>query len=452
MSEAEERSRTPSPRNAQERGEAGSRETSESCNEKSASGATTLHGDDDEISAQYQQGRNWEGRGAILGLVIEAASRSAGQAMMLIPMLMVALSGDMKLLNCRQRQGMTGSQAVMCEYFTAYAVAFPVIATTGMMLVVGRNLLQKRLYYAMLQAGGVMTFGQNNPLADVLVWIVIWCYGHCLCYLIFVINTCFNEGTFEFRLGGGVRMEEEALKLIVGCVSMLILPSTLFTIFFYCAYDIEGTLLPLSQYVHDALDVADTQSPDQDQTALAALELMSDAITKSVLEDRQDEIFAIASNHEKKCGELLQKYLECENHYDEKEVQAVGLFTSFWPGGLLLKPDMTGAYAKRFKHLWFSLCSVVLLVFAILFCFIGAQLAKDAAALPQALPSLLVFLVHVFVLAAFCLPFFRTMMQAFEHSPLLSEHIGEHTRAADSEIGKFQKEQPLVQKLSKDAK
>jgi hypothetical protein len=371
----------------------------------------------------YTQHRAWEFRGTVLGLVIGAASSSVGQVMLLIPMLIHVIFGNDTIMKCdnEHHPALARVTIYLCEYTTAYVVSFPVLAATGLMLIIGRNLLQKRLYYGVLQGGGVMGFSQNQPLKDSIVVLLIWCYLHCVSYLVLVLWVCYREGNFK-TVDGAVHMEPKAFGLIMGVISLLLLPATFFIIFFYGAYDIEASLVPLSQFVHDAEDVT-ADSDDDAENSLMKLKMMHDGIAKAVLEENEDLIFATKGDHEDKNRKLVQYYRKNEKEHAKDELPTLTLWKSFWPGLLLLKPDITEDYAQRFKTLWFAVTAFFFLVFIGMLVFLGIFIGFDCYTLfghakYQSIPHLVVFALHFIVVTAFMLPFLETVSWRWKKSPL----------------------------------
>jgi len=370
----------------------------------------------------YTQHRAWEFRGTVLGLVIGAASSSVGQVMLLIPMLIHVIFGTNTIMECdnEHHPALTRVTIYLCSYTTAYVVSFPVLPATGLMLIIGRNLLQKRLYYGVLQGGGVMGFSQNQPLKDSIVVGLIWCYLHCVSYLVLVVWVCYREDNFK-TVDGAVHMEPKAFGMIMGVISLLLLPATFFIIFFYGAYDIEASLVPLSQFVHDAEDVAD--SDDEAEHSMAKLKMMHDGVAMAILEENEDLIFAAKGDHEDKNRKFVQYYRKNEKEHEKDELPTLTLWKSFWPGLLLLKPDITEDYAERFKTLWFAVTAFFLLVFIGMLVFLGIFIGFDCYTLfghakYQAIPHLVVFVVHFVVVTAFTLPFLETISWRWKKSPL----------------------------------
>jgi hypothetical protein len=388
---------------------------------------------------KFHQNRPWEFRGTICGLLIDVGSRTASQVMMLIPMVGSVLLGEGAGLRCSEKvypKSLAPDGAWMvyvCEYLSAFSKAYPVLAATAVMLITGRNLLQKRLYYGMLQSGGVVTFGQNNPLKDILFWFLVASYGHCVAYLGLICFVFNKDGELYFHetgkledgtLKSELKMGDEELQMILQVCTLLLIPGAFFLIFFYGGYDIEGTLVPLSQYIHDAKDVA--ADKEDAKKSLSQLRMLSDSITKVVLEDFEDQIFATAGDYEGKCMEVKKMSLRAEEEYVKEDLPQIPLFESMWPGQLLLKPDIKGDLADNFKLLWTILMPVFLILIGVLCTYMAShiwtdiyELWTDYLANYKVIPHMLVFIVHFVVVIVFCRPFIQTIQWRFKRSPLM---------------------------------
>eukprot|EP00929_Paragymnodinium_shiwhaense_P109909 TRINITY_DN76503_c0_g1_i1.p1 TRINITY_DN76503_c0_g1~~TRINITY_DN76503_c0_g1_i1.p1 ORF type:complete len:409 (+),score=80.12 TRINITY_DN76503_c0_g1_i1:144-1370(+) len=391
----------------------------------SAPSYSTMEDPKKEPVVPFDQGRAWESRGSILGLLIDVGGATASQLIMLVPMVANSLSKDGTFMSCDETLHpvlKTPTMLFLCEYLTAFALVFPVLAATAIMLLIGRNLLQKRFYYGMLQAGGVVTFAQNNVFKEIIFWVIVVSYVHCLGYLALVIYVCRREGNFYVSNGSLVMGENEGL-MIGSCISLLLLPGALFTVFFFCAYDVEYTLVPLSQYVHDAHDVAKSEAADVvDPTGLSQLENIHDSHMCMLLQEKEAELLATAGDHEAKFRETLEVYRSERAELRKRELSSIGLFESFWPGRLLLKPVVQGEAGGYFKVLWFTIVSVFLLVFLCLIGYLLVLIAVDLWRISKGdvlvLGSTAVLLVHLIVVLGFLWPFLESITWRWASSPI----------------------------------
>eukprot|EP00929_Paragymnodinium_shiwhaense_P094171 TRINITY_DN545_c1_g1_i7.p1 TRINITY_DN545_c1_g1~~TRINITY_DN545_c1_g1_i7.p1 ORF type:complete len:445 (+),score=145.93 TRINITY_DN545_c1_g1_i7:195-1529(+) len=369
--------------------------------------------------APFFQERDWEGRGFILGLLIDVGGATASQLFMLMPMVTNALSKDGNFLSCDDKLHPSLSGKLMgCEYLTSFCLGFPALCSTAIMLLIGRNLLQKRFYYGMLQAGGVVTFGQNNVLKEVIFVMIAVCYLHCIGYLSLVIWVAGKEDKFSLA-GGKLTMGDSEWIMVGSCISLLLLPGALFLGFFYGAYDIEGTLVPLSQYVHDAQDAQERLKLDGNLSNLIVLE---DEILRVVLREKKNELTQDEGDYEEKCRLLLTVYRQNEEDISQRQINAVGLFGSFWPGELLLRPAMTGEMSEYYQTMWFSVVGVCCVVFFILISFLSAMVGVDIWQIfhgkIQFTVATMVMLFHLIVVLSFLWPFIESLAWRWQHSPL----------------------------------
>lgn len=153
-----------------------------------------------------------------------------------------------------------------------------------------------------------------------------------------------------------------AFRLIVELVSFIVLPATLFIIFFFTAYDIEATLVPLSQYVHDARDAGEGAE-------LSQLEIMEDCWVKDVLDAKAPDILGAVEDHDLEFKELLNEYNRQRTTLEAKELLHLTILESLWPAQLLLPIQASqDKSAKAFRIMWLVyFCTTCVLGFIVLF-------------------------------------------------------------------------------------
>merc|ERR1719453_1562 len=251
--------------------------------------------------------------------------------------------------------------ACFCAYTKAFIRGFAPLALTAMCLIVGRDLLQKRTYYSVLKHRGVLEFAANNPFKDPVFLAVLISYLHLILHLLFIVwatgffssnsSAKFMQHSSEGEdiTGGDVKnMVDDAFafRLIVELVSFIVLPATLFIIFFFTAYDIEATLVPLSQYVHDARDAGEGAE-------LSQLEIMEDCWVKEVLDAKAPDILGAVDEHENEFKELLNEYNSQRKTLEAKDITRITMTESLWPAQLLLPLEASqDKPAKAFRILW----------------------------------------------------------------------------------------------------
>lgn len=386
---------------------------------------------DKEEKTPWEQGRAWEDRGSILGLLIDVGGGSVSQILMLLPMITNSLKKSGNFISCNTTLHpslRTPGLVSLCEYLTAFALAFPCLALTGVMLFIGRNLIQKRFYYSMLKSNGVVSFTQNNPLKESVFWVILICYLHCLGYFFMVLYVCDQEGKFAITTDG-IKMGSNEALMLGSCFSLLLLPGALFTLFFYGSYDIEGSLVPLSQYVHDAEEAFEKFKIKGNLSTLSTLD---DNYAKIVLKEQQAEFLVQDSGYEDKCDKIKDIVLREKPELEQRPRQNISLFHSFWPGEMLLKPTCVGEAEEYFKTLWFTIVSIFMVVFVGVIVFLCVMVGVDFYRVVMdgdfhVLASSVVLFLHLILVLGFTWPFFESITWRWAAVPAikLSTHMHE---------------------------
>jgi len=310
--------------------------------------------------AQEKPQKEWEKRGEILQLVLGTGMVLWFQSIPLATMLGHALHNTGKWFRC-DRGGhyeLSTLSAGICGYTQGAACTFAPLCLMVMILFIGRELVQKRLYYGLLRQQNVVQFASNDPLTDPLAIAVLVSYVHVILYLIYIIyaTSLFNSGmtgTFYQHVGvensktHGIEHvligDDYAFTMVVELVSFYVLPATLFIVFMYTGYDIEATLVPLSQYVHDAHDAGEGNR-------LSELQIIDDALCKKMVEDNAALILKGAGDHEQEFQECAKFY---HGHMQAEDLQKVYMLDSLWPAMLLMPAEASGERpAQAFRILW----------------------------------------------------------------------------------------------------
>lgn len=328
---------------------------------------------------EEKEPKPWEARGTILGLCIDLGMIIWIQSVPLATMFIHSMVSYGKMFPCEEggTYSLSLQSACACAYTQAFIKGFAPLALTAMCLIVGRDLLQKRTYYSVLKHRGVLEFAANNPFKDVVFLAVLVSYIHCILHLVFIIwatgffssnvSTKFlqHQGEDITNTGGDVKnlvTDAVAFRLIVELVSFIVLPATLFIIFFFTAYDIEATLVPLSQYVHDARDAGEGAE-------LSQLEIMEDCWVKDVLDAKAPDILGAVEDHDLEFKELLNEYNRQRTTLEAKELLHLTILESLWPAQLLLPIQASqDKSAKAFRIMWLVyFCTTCVLGFIVLF-------------------------------------------------------------------------------------
>lgn len=346
--------------------------------------------EDPEAQAEEKPKKEWEKRGEILQLIISCAMILWFQSVPLATMFghaWYAIEND-AWFHCEKggHYDLSFADACICGYTQGVTCCFAPLSFTIMIIFVGRELVQKRLYYGLLKRHGVLQFATNDPLTDPLGIAVFLLYIHVIFYFFFIVyatqlfsqdktSSLFQhmQSGVEHGLGDTrgdlIVRDGAAFKLVSELFAFYILPATLFIIFFYCGYDIEATLVPLSQYVHDAHD-----AHEEDQLSL--LKVLDDAQCNRIVLQNAGAILAGAGTHDEEFEHL---HLWYQKEDTTETLPKLGLVDSLWPAQILLpKHASTDWSARSFRilyyvyfgtSLFFGSLVLVLLGHYIKFCF-----------------------------------------------------------------------------------
>lgn len=348
--------------------------------------------------------KEWESRGTVLGVCISVLATSGSHIAYLSAMFALMKTSEDRLLSCEHGEGIGWGRTgrFFCDYTKAYLQCFPELALTICLLLIGRNLLQTRMYYGMLQRGSVLQYKSKNLFNDNLMRFFLWCYAHAIAHLLLLMYIIWKGGVgddfFEelketkggrqkhseqFFLGLSHRgfqapdnihhpLHNEELKndvsILVELVGFFVIPSTLFLIFLFTGYDIEASLVPLSQYFYDARQGVHGWSA----RACCELTVMDDDAVKLLVEHHQDHIHDVAETVTEAYDELIKLYVVEGQMWESKARSSgqtfIGISQALWPARLLISEDATDNSSWVFRAVWmaFIVISLCLQLFMML--------------------------------------------------------------------------------------
>ncbi|CAK0892470.1 unnamed protein product [Prorocentrum cordatum] len=252
----------------------------------------------------------WHANGTIVGLLIDVGGTSGYYMFLILTMFFGLEANKDELLACHigtgRMQLATWPQACLCEYTKAHLLIFPTLALSVVLVFMGRDLLQKRLYYGLLRSGGVVDFSQNKAFKDSLVLLFIVNYLHVVSHLAlmyWVARPAYShtEDDPSVAAPGFLRHQADAMRRNLALESgnlhalgflwgTVMIPGTLVVVFVFLGYEIEKSLVPLSLYVHG---LNDSQAPE---AALQGLSVFRDASAKAVIEDPSGPVAAASGS------------------------------------------------------------------------------------------------------------------------------------------------------------
>jgi hypothetical protein len=326
--------------------------------------------------------KEWLKRGELLGLCVAAGMVIWMQAIPLLAMLGHSAVNTGHWFPCEAggNYDLSAVDSLLCGWTQGFTCSFAPFALTVMNLFIGRDLLQKRLYYGILRKNGVLQFASNNPLTDPLSLLVLVAYVHVILYLIFIIYATgllsSDDSAFLLQHGRGViggsgdtdhlketllARDSYAMRAVMELISFYVLPATLFIVFFFCGYDIEFSLVPLSQYVHDEIEAGEKDS-------LSKLSILQDSHAKHIVEEHGADILALAGDHEDEFVQMLEQYKQKDT---PEALGTVYMFDGLWPAYILLPNEASQCRsAKLFRWLFlvYAICAVFCCLLAASLC------------------------------------------------------------------------------------
>lgn len=372
----------------------------------------------------------WEKRGTALGLLIDSTVYIRPFVMMMVVLLGVWTEKRWQSPCPPQSGEFATLKACMCEYTKAYILCFPEVALSVLLLMVARNLLQKRFYYGLLKGGGCVEYTGGSPTADAVMVFLVGCFLHILVFMLLVLTSFVEPPELAAHSGrsGSARkttwgMDHAKVVLVMKLTGFILIPGVVTLAAVWGAYDIELTLVPLSRFVRCAAEheKATGGKPwcEHAQSGLGSMSILEDRYIKVLFETRTAEITNAFTE-----GGLSFMYNKAINLYKEKEDEyqklnsnPPPLLDSLWPGTVLLhkhaKPaeggnelmslkDKHKMATAAFENLWRAFLLVSCIIFVLLLVFFGERmyfgliLRTLAGKMgTQDAPRLLVELIHI---------------------------------------------------------
>lgn len=340
----------------------------------------------------------WEKRGTVLGILASVLATAGSHIMYLGLMFGMMKTG--RMISCKNGggHGFGFWGAYACDYTKAYLECFPELALTVCLLIVGRNLLQTRLYYGLLMRGSVLQFRSKSMFKDALVGFFLWCYAHCLLHLLLIMWLIWQAG-FEDQfleelrvtkagrlrpsavfLGPGpdARMSEPQvviqepfdnpvlraqISLLVDLVGFFVIPSSLFLVYLFTGYDVEMSFVPMSQYFFDARK---SDGVAWHTRVHANLSVMNDDAVRLLVMHKQDEIHDAALTVSDALDEIVRLYERDGKQYEDEAREAgqsfIGISKAHWPCRLLVSEDASSLSSVSFRAVWLIFVAVALIL------------------------------------------------------------------------------------------
>lgn len=308
----------------------------------------------------------WIKRGRMDGLLEDLVIQYGAHVCILFYMCAAGLFGGLGLdrhFSCKlgpeNKVIQTHVGSAICEYSKTYVWSFPEVTLASLILLIGRDLAQKRFYYCLLKSGGVMSFIPHPLHRDSVVVANFWVFGQFWIFVGLVLLRLYVKGAdpniaveeaakaaAAAAANPNARVEYDAdhlansgdphgLQLLVKLLAMLGIPGMLVIIRLLSAYNLESTLVPLSEYVRDSrLSVQhvkesclsdDLSEVDRKRTeaqlagCLESVELMSGTIGNNLVCVKDNCICALLRMH-------IDRILEEDSCADERYKKVLDLY------------------------------------------------------------------------------------------------------------------------------
>lgn len=276
-------------------------------------------------------------RGSVYGILNDVSLNMGGYVCLTFTMLvnLPTLGRKLKMNPCDgiKDSHLSGVSSALCEYCEVYVLCFPLMTFTITLLVVGRDILHKRLYYRLLLERGVLRYRNKRPMHDFLILMSLWSFAHVCMYVCFLCVSLFNVGIDPKRAfasgfkalyraisnpsspGAGMVAKDaykdtdpEGFTLLVHILCFVIVPGLFYLLFIFRMYPVDWTLVPLSEYISQATAASEE---------LNQLVVIEEFCAKAMLEDQFDSIIdpSYKETHDLK-GQL--RYVTAIKKYQEE--------------------------------------------------------------------------------------------------------------------------------------
>jgi len=321
----------------------------------------------------------WFARGAFLPLTQELSAQYGAYIILVCTMVTVPSVGPVgyvqtdKWFPCdlKSEYIATYTGSIICEYTKTYVWSFPQLALASLLLLLGRDYVQKRFYYFMLKNGGVMSFVPRPLLRDSIVAVNLWAFAHFIFFCLLVAWRLWLGGIDPSKAatavakatmaaasnpGGPSRHkhmpvkdanDSEGLQVLISLVIFLGLPGVLFILKLIDSYNIEITLVPLSEYIRDNISTSkvssrsldklleDAESDEENPTHLGGTDLaklipMNDTCVRGLVQV-YSEALQTHQVGQNRYEHALELYVQQGWYKLIKEPEPIQLLDGLWP-------------------------------------------------------------------------------------------------------------------------
>eukprot|EP00421_Protoceratium_reticulatum_P049223 CAMPEP_0168431960 /NCGR_PEP_ID=MMETSP0228-20121227/38650_1 /TAXON_ID=133427 /ORGANISM="Protoceratium reticulatum, Strain CCCM 535 (=CCMP 1889)" /LENGTH=408 /DNA_ID=CAMNT_0008446083 /DNA_START=31 /DNA_END=1254 /DNA_ORIENTATION=+ len=243
-----------------------------------------------------------------------------------------------------------------CEYTKAFVRAFTMFALNIALAVAMRMILQERIYYGLLRAGGLLDFANAAPLQDPLLWLLATSLLHGVLHfgLKYWHSDAFVSATLQDDM-------EEASTV----ARVFLAPALIFMMLFYSSSDIESSLIPLNKYFEEDWQYA--------KRTLGSIEPMDERAVRRELEGRD----VVGEAREPTIGAVYGKIIQEYPGFAGQPETRHKFYAEMWPAQVLLDPRLQDASSRSFRFMFMVFLAICVPVHLVSIVVMAGQAWKD---------------------------------------------------------------------------
>lgn len=251
-----------------------------------------------------------------------------------------------------------GHLSYACEFSKSFMRCFPLTGALVAGFIVGRSLLQQRIYYGLLKRGAMLDFQNTGALDDPLFFILV------MSFLMGISHFAMDFWIYGFQLP-----EQEFLTNYV-------VPSVFFLLFVWSSYDLEAKLVPMNKYFEE--------NPTLARKALAVMPFLDEREVQKVIPRLSLKTSDENTTLHEVYLEIKQMTREAPQHERHDILHGGGhnkgisyLLSTMWPSRILMDPKLTCDESRSFRHVRKFTAPFISTVLCSITMYICFQLGKD---------------------------------------------------------------------------
>lgn len=336
--------------------------------------------------------RHWEKKGSLLTILIQAGGKWGKHAVVLCLAIFGMLNdrtfdGKGKSLDINWPQCKTNlapyyfsfEKALLCKYLMSFAIGWPPVALAVLMLMISRDMVQKRLYYGMLKSNCSIVYnGANRPQKDPLIVYILVLSLHVILFLFFLFHTVIvriveeDEAKVQSKLGGPSQTVDASAdspmtkSQLMVVISVVLMPLVFYLLDVNSDYNLQEVLVSLSDYSHEEIE-PHAVNQVATESGLQSLEVWEDHNARQVFMQRAREVDDSSLTLPQVYDKLIDIGRKEPREDKQEEEMDVFLLQSLWPAPVLLKPRDDDDESRNFRYLFSAYGVFMAVVFAFIF-------------------------------------------------------------------------------------